>query len=222
MFSLIFTIIISYVIGSFPTSIIVARRSGGIDIREHGSGNAGATNIARVLGMRAAVVVALIDIMKGFIPVMLVIYLQYPQDAGIPAGLFPIFAGASAVLGHIFPVFAGFRGGKGVATSAGALLALYPLVIPFCAIVFALTLFSTGIVSLSSLVTALSLPLVYLAVTALSPLRPFPPAPFYFMLFLTLLIFFTHRNNIVRMSRGEERRFEKIRLFGRRSSSKGE
>ena len=159
MLELIILLFISYVIGSTPTSIIVGKLVRGIDIREHGSGNAGGTNVFRVLGWKPALVVVSIDIFKGWLPTAVLATALFQGKLVIPdTGLVQILCGFTAVLGHTYTMFAGFRGGKGVGTLAGMLLALFPIAFPLCLLVFILTLILTGYVSVSSMMAAVSYP----------------------------------------------------------------
>ncbi|HUX38457.1 MAG TPA: glycerol-3-phosphate 1-O-acyltransferase PlsY [Rectinemataceae bacterium] len=203
--------LLSYLAGSFPTSIIVGRLFFGLDIRTKGSGNAGGTNSFRVLGWRAGLLVVIVDVGKGAIAALFIARLG--QASGLPPEILGLLAGALAVVGHVWTVFAGFRGGKGVATAAGALVVLAPLPIGIAALVFALVLFSTGIVSVASLSAALSFPLSLLGLGLLG----LPPSPWLlgFALLLAPLIFITHRANIGRLLRGEEYRFEHLVLWKR-------
>ena len=132
----ILILFISYLIGSFPTSIIVGRALRGIDIREHGSGNAGGTNIFRVLGWKPALFVVLFDIFKGWLPAAYLAKLYFEATLLPDLGLFQVLCGFAAVLGHTYTVFAGFKGGKGVGTLAGMLIALFPVAVPLCILVF--------------------------------------------------------------------------------------
>ncbi|HUV06188.1 MAG TPA: glycerol-3-phosphate acyltransferase, partial [Spirochaetia bacterium] len=118
MWNLLIIVFASYLIGSIPAGVIASRIVRGLDIRGYGSGNTGATNVFRVLGWKAGLAVALVDFSKGFVSAFWISRLKFPDPEPSIAFLLPIFAGCSAVLGHIFPLFAGFRGGKGVATGA--------------------------------------------------------------------------------------------------------
>src|SRR5512142_1409938 len=162
-------VLLSYLIGSIPTSIIVARMARGIDIRHHGSGNAGGTNVMRVVGWKAGTLVIAIDILKGYAATMLVTKLMYgalPFNNATPfedITVVRIIAGCAAILGHVWTLFGGFRGGKGIATAGGVLLGLatVELIVAFSifAVVFALSRY----VSLGSISAAVSFPLTMLA-----------------------------------------------------------
>jgi glycerol-3-phosphate acyltransferase PlsY len=225
----LFLIPLAYLVGSLPTSILAGRLLAGIDIREHGSGNAGATNTFRVLGWKAGLGVALIDFAKGYFTVRLLaaprLLSSLPAlPAGFPAPLLPILLACAVIIGHILPLWAGFRGGKGVAAGAGAVFALQPVAAAICLGGFVLVLISSGLVSLASLTAALLLPLGSLLLAALTG-RPPEPVWTIFTAAAALLILLMHRKNIVRLIRGQENRIDKLRLFGRRkqepSSSSG-
>ncbi|MDF1509040.1 glycerol-3-phosphate 1-O-acyltransferase PlsY [Robertmurraya sp. DFI.2.37] len=142
-------IILSYLLGSIPSGLIVGKAKG-IDIREHGSGNLGATNTFRVLGVKAGIIVTLADILKGTLATALPDLLQSDLH------LHPLIPGVIAVIGHMFPIFAGFKGGKAVATSGGVLLCYAPLMFVVIVVVFILCLYITKYVSLSSIVAAVA------------------------------------------------------------------
>src|SRR5882757_3697047 len=149
-------IIIAYLIGSIPTALIISKEFFGIDIRDYGSGNMGATNTFRVLGSKYGTMVMAMDIAKGIAAVSLFNFISYYHHNGLERTNFMIGLGLAAVIGHIFPVFAGFKGGKGVATLFGMLLAVQPVIAISCVGVFLLVLFLTRYVSLSSILAALA------------------------------------------------------------------
>jgi len=185
----------SYFLGAFPTSFVAGKLGRGIDLREHGSKNLGATNVFRILGWKYAIPVALVDVAKGGVPVAL-----FGAWSGLGGGWHAAF-GAAAVLGHMFSPFVSFRGGKGVATAAGMFLALAPLAIAIALPVWGLCLWLTGYVSLSSIVAVVTFP-VWVRLTAPASL----PA-LYASIGLALLIVFSHRANIRRLLAGTENRF---------------
>jgi glycerol-3-phosphate acyltransferase PlsY len=203
---------LSYLAGSIPTSLIMGRLLFGKDVRDLGSGNAGGTNAFRVFGWKAGVPTVIVDVGKGLLATLLVSRLAV--DPPIPRELVQVLAGCSAVVGHIWTVFAGFRGGKGVGTAAGMVAGLYPVPLAVSAVVFALVLFATGIVSLASIVAAAAFPVV-LAVLNASGVMTVPPVLFWFSLPLAALIIFTHRSNIRRLLAGTENRFPSLMLFSR-------
>ena len=185
----------SYLLGATPTSYIAGRVGRGIDLREHGSKNLGATNVYRLLGWSYAIPVGLFDVAKGVIPVAL-----FGRWAGGPDWL-PVTLGGAAVLGHMFSPYVRFRGGKGVATAGGVFLALAPLAVAIAIPVWALSLWLTGYVSLSSIVAALTFPLwVRLTTGGAGP-------TFWASVVLALLIVLAHRANIQRLRAGTESRF---------------
>ena len=192
---------LAYVLGSIPTAVWMGKIFYNIDVREHGSGNAGFTNAMRVLGLKAGIPVLLIDIAKGFFAVF--IFSLFPESVitDLTKQLFPIILGLLALVGHIFPIMAQFRGGKGVATGAGLLLGLFPLGAGVALGVFLIVLFTTRYVSLGSIAASLSFPIWVLL---WYPGKNIPLLVFSFL--LTSVILFTHRKNIGRLIKGEENR----------------
>ena len=207
MVSLLAVIVLSYLLGSIPTSIIVGKVLRGIDIREHGSGNAGGTNVFRVLGWKPGLFVMLFDLFKGFAATFWVAQLA-KNGMVSDYGVLQILAGCSAIIGHIWSVFAGFRGGKGVGTAAGMLLAMFPLTFLICIIVFGIVLAITRIVSVSSMSAAVSLPIVLSIFRYLFNVQV-EFSLYLFGFFAAALIIFTHRSNIRRLLNGTENRFGK-------------
>ena len=194
----IFLLIIAYLIGSIPFSIIAGKLLKGIDVREYGSGNAGATNTFRVLGKKAGIPVLFLDIIKGYLTVNLVWYTAYLPTTEIYINLQLTF-GVAAVLGHVFPIYASFRGGKGVATLLGFMLAVFPEAALISIIVFILTLLFSKYVSLSSIFAGLIFPfgVCYLSQTLF-------PTMMIFAIFVPILLISTHQRNIERLVRGDE------------------
>ncbi len=188
----------AYVLGSFPTSQVVAKIGGGVDLRERGSGNVGATNLFRVLGWRYAVPAALIDVLKGTVPVV-----TFPGVAGNAQRWYPLAVGIAAVLGHVFSVFLKFRGGKGVATAAGVILGLAPKALGLAAIVWVAVLAGTGYVSVASMLGAVAFPVAVL-VTA-----PQDRLILGSGVVLAAFILFTHRSNIKRLLAGTENKIRR-------------
>ena len=178
----VFLILVAYVLGSIPSAVWIGKRFYGIDVREHGSRNAGATNTLRVLGARAALPVFAIDILKGFAAVI-------SQMFNLKIALV-----AAAVAGHILPLFADFRGGKGVATLAGAVLAVYPGAVLLCLVVFAIVFGLTHYVSLGSMSAGVAFPIFILILK-----RQPPVSLVVFGCVIALLLLFTHRKNIRRL-----------------------
>ncbi len=214
-------IIVGYLLGSFPTSIIISRLVYHTDIRQHGSGNAGATNVFRTFGWKPALVVMLVDVFKGWLPTYAAGHL-FPSTANGWAAngdLRMILAGFAAVLGHTFTIFAGFKGGKGVGTAAGMLIALYPIALPLCILVFVGTLVTTGIVSLGSILAAFSLPIFLFLIGKLWPTQEASTTLKTFAILVPFFILYTHRSNLKRLFQGTENRFEKAIIFKRNRNS---
>jgi glycerol-3-phosphate acyltransferase PlsY len=197
----------SYLLGAIPTSLIAARLLRGVDLRRVGSGNLGATNLYRAAGWKAALPVALFDIAKGLVPATLIAGAvgTGPRSAGVA-----LACGLAAVAGHVYSVFARFQGGKGVATGAGAMLGLAPLAVVAAAGVWALVTFTSGYVSLGSMIAALAL------VPAVRLLYPDQRGLLPFYLLLALGIVWAHRANLGRLRAGTEHR------FGRHGSGAGD
>lgn len=211
MFLLAIIVILSYLVGSIPTSLIVSKAVKGIDIRQHGSGNAGGTNVMRVLGWKHGVMVILLDALKGVLAVVVVARLHY---GGLPFAnvspfddftLVQIIAGISAVIGHIWTVFAGFKGGKGIATALGMLLMIVTIDMLIALGVFFIVVTLSRYVSLGSIMGAVSVPLAMVlrenvfheTITGYGTLLPFVIA-------VSLLVIYTHRKNVVRILNGTE------------------
>lgn len=187
---------LSYLVGAIPTSYLAGRLFRGIDLREHGSRNLGATNLYRVLGWRFAIPVGLFDAAKGVLPVLVIA----PRASS--SELFALLCGLTAVLGHVFSVFVRFRGGKGVATAAGAMLGLAPMALGAVLVVWIALVFSTGYVSLGSIVAAAAFPF---AVLLLEP--PADPRMLWLDVAVAAAIIWFHRGNIRRLLSGTENRF---------------
>ncbi len=202
MLHLIAMILLSYLIGSFPTGIVAGKLLRGIDIRQYGSGNAGATNAMRILGWKVGLVVLLVDMAKGFIAVVWIDNIGAMGVAWQPVNL-QIVAGLAAVAGHIWTVFAGFKGGKGVGTGAGMLLGIAPIAMSFGLIVFIAIAGISRYVSLASIIATLSIPVAeFSARYALGLDIPFQKL--IISIIIPALILYTHRTNIGRLWRGEE------------------
>jgi len=204
-------LLIAYLIGAIPTSVIAGKLLQGIDIRKEGSGNAGATNVWRVLGWKAGVTVLTIDLGKGILAASVIPLIPFGSISIDPL-LISILCGLAAVIGHVFPVYTGFRGGKGVATAAGMLLAVAPIPVGIGVGVFGLTLLLFGRVSLGSLVGALSVPLTIALLNRYTALH-YHPLLLALTSALVLFIFITHRGNITRLLRGTERSLPRFQLW---------
>ena len=211
MLLLAIIVILSYLIGSVPNSIIISKLVRGIDIREHGSGNAGGTNVMRVLGWKYGLLVIFLDALKGAIAVVIISRLFYgplPFENVSPFDdftLVQIIAGMSAVIGHIWTVFAGFKGGKGIATALGMLLTLITIDMLIAVGIFALVVLISRYVSLASIIAAISVPstlfirenLFHVDIPGYSTLLPF-------IIGVSVLVIFTHRKNLARLINGSE------------------
>lgn len=208
MLSLIVIIILSYLAGSIPTSILLSKLLRGIDIRDYGSGNAGGTNTIRILGWKIGIVVILVDIGKGVLATLLISRLRV-DPVFLGPDMIKIIAGSAAISGHIWTVFAGFRGGKGIATGAGMIFSLYPVAGVICLLIFALVLFTSRIVSLSSIVVTISFPMVLLIMKKLLDF-PLSGELFFFAIFIAVIVIYAHRSNIKRLLKGEEKPFKRI------------
>ena len=208
-------LILSYLTGSIPTSIIVSRIAKNIDIREHGSGNAGATNVYRILGWKYALIVLSLDIFKAWLPTAIYATKIFLSTSIPDIGFIQILCGFSAVLGHTYPIFAGFKGGKGVGSLIGVLLALFPFAFPLCLIVAIFVVVTTGYVSLGSIFAAISLPIIILILPGLGIITP-NLSLVIFSLLVPWFVIFTHRSNISRIRNGTENRFDKALIIKKR------
>ncbi len=226
MYLLSLIIILSYVVGSIPTGLLVSRWLGGTDIRQHGSGNIGSTNVMRTLGWKLGLMVQAGDVLKGLFAVLVIARLHYgdfPFNNRTPFDDFTIvqiMAGIAAVIGHIFSLFLNFKGGKGINTAAGMLVGIAPIDISVALIVFVLVLFSTGYVSLGSLSAATAFPTtMFIRFNVFHVDIPSYHTLILFSIATTLLLFYAHRANIRRLLNGSENRFNKLKLVGRKAGS---
>jgi glycerol-3-phosphate acyltransferase PlsY len=211
MLLLAIIVVLSYLIGSIPTGIIVSKAVRGIDIRNHGSGNAGGTNVMRVLGWKYGLMVIMLDAIKGSIAVILIARLYFgplPFENVSPFDdftLVQIIAGIAAVIGHIWTIFAGFRGGKGIATALGMLSMLITVDMLIAVGIFTLVVLISRYVSLGSIIAAISVPstlyirenFFHVDIQGYSTLFPF-------IIGVATLVIFTHRKNLVRLINGNE------------------
>ena len=196
----------AYLLGSVSGSLLLGRLRG-VDIREHGSGNAGGTNAFRTLGWKFALGVALFDIGKGVLATW--VALSYaPVGMPLSVTVHGYLAAATAVLGHVWPIWHGFRGGKGAATAVGGLLVLWPWSIPVLLLVWIVVLTTTGYVGLATVVAGVCLPL-------LAWMSDAEPPRLLFCIGVALYLVFTHRSNLQRLWRGNESRFERARVLHR-------
>lgn len=213
MLNLLIIVILSYLVGSIPTGILITKAVKGIDIRQHGSGNAGGTNVFRILGWKYGVLTILLDALKGAVAVILIarLYLgDFPFPNATPFDdftLVQIFAGLFAVIGHIWTIFASFKGGKGIATSLGFLIAIITIDMLLALAVFFVVVTISRYVSLGSILAAISVPLILIVrenifhvdIQGYHTILPFA-------IFIALLVIYTHRANVGRLLKGNENR----------------
>ena len=208
-------IVLAYLIGSIPTAVWVSKYFFGIDIREYGSGNAGATNTYRVLGPKWGTFVMVVDMLKAIVAVKLAFFLPYSFVSDLYLVNMQIGLGLAAVVGHIFPIWADFKGGKGVASLFGMVLGIQPNVALCCVGVFLLVLFLTRWVSLSSILAGIAFPIFILVIFN-------EPEHLYriFALVVGMLILFTHQKNIARLLNGSESKIPILKHRDRRRNRK--
>ncbi len=209
----VFKIILSYLLGSISGSLMVGKLKG-IDIRKSGSGNAGGTNAFRTQGVLFALAVVVIDIGKGYIATAYIARINIAWiggSTGMDTNLLMVLCGSAAIIGHVFPVFFGFKGGKGAGTTVGMIAAIEFSLVPPMILIWAMVLILTGLVGLATMCAGVSIPILILLIKTDNPyLLPYS-------LIICLFIIFTHRENIHRMLRGKENRFEKAMLFRRKN-----
>jgi acyl phosphate:glycerol-3-phosphate acyltransferase len=208
----IIALIGAYLIGSIPSAVWVGKAFYNIDVREYGSGNAGATNTFRVLGKKAGIPVLLMDIFKGFLAIQLVELTGDYLPATQQYVNFKLALGIAALLGHIYPVFAGFRGGKGVATLLGILIGVQPMAALICSVIFLFLFLISGYVSLGSMGAAIAYPFIIMLA-----LNETIPTVNIFAMAVAILVLITHQKNIERLLKGTE---SKILLFRKKAVSK--
>ncbi len=211
---LVLVFILAYLLGSIPAAVWIGKRFHNIDVRQHGSGNAGTSNVIRVLGWKTGIPVMIIDISKGWLAAMLPVFFHLADPGSALVTNLQILAGVTAIVGHIFPLLAGFRGGKGVATVFGVLLALHPLLTLSCFGVFLVVLLLTGIVSVSSMSAGIAFPVLLFTIFN-SPSVIFK----IFAVLVAIALLITHRKNIGRLIRGEE---SKLIRLGKKNKSKAQ
>ena len=204
----IILILLAYIIGSIPTAVWVSKSVFGIDIRDYGSGNAGATNSFRVLGSKWGSFVMLVDVTKGVVATSLYILIPFYLTNELAITNFMIALGMVAVLGHIFPIFANFRGGKGVATLLGMALAIQPMVALLCLVVFLITLLSTRFVSLSSILAGVAFMVLILFI-----FKEKETIYRLFAIIVAMMVVVSHQKNISRLMKGTE---NKVPIFKNR------
>lgn len=217
MGSISLIVVLSYIVGSVPGAVWISKWLYGLDIRKHGSGNAGATNAFRVLGWKAAVFATMVDLGKGLLAAGVIATLRVDNlPSGIAAWhietVVRLLAGVAAVAGHMWPIWAGFRGGKGVNTSAGVLFALSPITMIITVGVFAAVLFSSRYVSLASLSAAVAFPSTIAIRRYVFHVDSIDPSILFFGILLALGIIYAHRANIQRLKAGTEARVRTFRF----------
>lgn len=199
-------------IGSIPTAVWIGKSFHGIDVRDHGSGNAGATNTIRVLGLRTGIPVLLIDALKGWFVVWIASQTGFFAESAEALVNFRLSMGIAAVLGHLFPLYAGLRGGKGVATLFGVVIALYPVAFLIVGLIFAIVLLASRYVSLGSITGAIAFPFIVIFVEKIDS-----PSLILFAFVIAVFIPLTHKKNIIRLIKGQE---SKMILKNSRNSEK--
>lgn len=219
MINLFFVIIASYLVGSIPFGVIISKKFRGFDIRTKGSGNIGSTNAFRVLGWKLGLTVQILDLAKGLGVILLAtaFFNGLPFHNATPfqdITVFRLMAGCSAVLGHVFTIFAGFRGGKGISTAAGMLIGIAPVELAVAVGIFLLVVFLSGYVSLASIIAAITLPTtMFLRENAFGVQITGYNTMIFFAIGLSSFLIYTHRANIKRLLAKREHRFEGLRLF---------
>ncbi len=204
-------VVLAYLLGSIPTAVWVGKIFYQTDVREHGSGNAGATNTFRVLGKKAGVFVLLFDVFKGVLAVLLASYFSGFEPGEVRFVNYQLALGVAALLGHIFPVYAGFRGGKGIATLLGIMLAVHPQAAGSCIAIFLVVFLLTRYVSLGSIVASICFPLIVILVY-----QSRVPSLVIFSVFIAVMVIITHQKNIERLIRRDENKAN-LRLIRTRS-----
>ena len=196
---IIIGVLLSYLIGSMPTALWVGKAFYGIDIREHGSGNSGATNTFRVLGKKAGTMVLFIDVLKGLTAASLVRYCFFLDPGSVRYVNIQLLFGLVSVIGHIFPIYCQFKGGKGIATLLGMIIGIHYLSALACVLLFIVVLFSTRYVSLSSMLAAIAFPLVAIVIY-----KNEEPLFIAFGIAAAIMVILTHQKNIARLVEGTE------------------
>lgn len=219
MLSLVFIVLISYIIGSIPFGIIVSKTFRGFDLRTKGSGNMGSTNAFRVLGWKLGLLVQISDLAKGIGAVLIATYFfnGLPFHNATPfqdITVFKLIAGISAVIGHVYTCFAGFKGGKGISTAAGMLIGIAPVEVAVAAGLFVVLVLLSGYISLGSIGAAIAFPFtMFLRENAFGVNITGYHTMIVFSIILSLFLLYTHRTNIQRLMNGAENRFDKLRIF---------
>ena len=216
----IFLCIIAYLIGAIPFGVIISKKIFGFDIRTKGSGNMGSTNISRILGTKWGIIVQILDILKGIIPVLLLANVigrnwnMFGEYSFLSLHILEIIVGLSAVIGHIFSCFVQFKGGKGINTALGMLIAIIPLETLFGIIIFTIVVGISGYVSLASMIAVSTLPITLLIhQNCLQFELDGYLTLMYFILAFVVIVFIKHSKNIVRLIKGKENKMEKMQFI---------
>ena len=214
-FEIIIKFILSYLLGSISGSMLLGKFKR-VDIRQMGSGNAGGTNAFRTMGTKFAIGVILVDIFKGYIAVQIISNLQLlTSNINTSIYLFlPSICAIGSVLGHVYPIFYSFKGGKGAGTMVGVLIALFPIGFIFCISFWIISLILSGYVGLSTILAGISLPITTAIFYEGGLVSPFG----LFSIVISIFIIFTHQSNIRRMIIGSENRFQKVMIFKKRNN----
>ncbi len=217
---IVLVIVLSYFIGAFPTAVVISKRYFGFDIREQGSGNMGSTNAFRVLGWKWGLTVQILDILKGVVAVLVIAPfiakgVTFPNATSFEhITIIKLLAGLSAVCGHIWSVFVKFKGGKGINTATGMMIAVLPIDVSIAAGIFIIAVMFSGYISLGSIAAAFTIPSsLLLRYNCFHVDIPGYHILIYFSLAIMLLVLYTHRANIKRLINGEENRFNKLHLI---------
>jgi len=220
LIKMILLMLLSYLLGAIPTGVLISKKFFGFDIRTQGSGNMGSTNVMRVLGIKWGVTVQIIDVLKGVFAVLLFANLignywnMFASNSFLNLPILQITIGMSAIAGHIWSCFIGFRGGKGINTAVGMLVAVMPIELGIGLFTFAITVGATGYVSLGSMLGASMIPLVLFSrYNFFSVDIKGYFTLIYFTIGFVFLVLFAHRSNIIRLTKGTENRFEKVRFL---------
>ncbi|NCC71775.1 MAG: glycerol-3-phosphate 1-O-acyltransferase [Sphingobacteriia bacterium] len=195
-------VLVAYLLGSIPSAVWIGKVFWGIDVRNEGSGNAGATNTLRVLGLKAGIPVLLFDVFKGWLAVYLLQFLPIAHYSGFQTDLIRIVLAVAVVIGHVFPLFAGFRGGKGIATLLGVGIALYPVAVIVTVGIFIFFLVITRYVSLSSIISSVLFPIMVILF-----FNPHSTPLILLAIFVGIFVPLTHRKNIYRLLHNQESKF---------------
>jgi glycerol-3-phosphate acyltransferase PlsY len=204
-------LLFAYLLGSFPSAVWIGKMLYGVDVREFGSGNAGATNTFRVLGKKAGIPVLILDILKGWVAVNMTYYLLQDAPGTAPYVNMQIVLGLAALIGHIFPLFAGFRGGKGIATLLGIMLAIQPAASAVAILVFVVVFLVSGYVSLGSMSAGFTFPFIIMLFFNTTVV----PSLVIFSFLVAILILITHQKNIERLIKRQE---SKTRLLKKKQA----